>query len=76
MPTYDEIVPALRWSLASLRARRAVTAENLVAALSVTQLPYAQMPERLWPSVRAFRKLRSDKRVDAAHKFLRQRTRA
>jgi hypothetical protein len=74
VPTYEEVVPALRWSFSKLKARGAVTAKNLADALSVSQLPYAKMPDRLWPSVRAFRKLRSDVRIDAAGKFLRQRT--
>jgi hypothetical protein len=45
-------------------------AAELAASLSVEGLPYEQIPDEWWPSVRAFRKLRQDARLRKAERFI------
>lgn len=66
MPAYKDVLPALRWRRKQLSGT--VTAKALADALS--EVPYAQIPNEIWPSVRAFRKFRSDVRLNVARKFL------
>lgn len=68
MPTYEDVVPALKWRCGQLPGP--ASPEALAAALTVGNLPYAEIPGRLWPSVRAFRRLRSDARLAVARKYL------
>lgn len=68
MPSYSEVVPALKWRCRQLPGD--TTARTLAAALTVGELPYAEIPPGLWPSVRAFRRLRSDVRINVARKYL------
>jgi hypothetical protein len=67
--TYEDVIPALRWRCRKLPDL--ATAEALVAALTVEQLRYTEIPAKIWPSVRAFRRLRSDVRLNVAVKYLR-----
>lgn len=66
MPTYADVLPALRWRAKQLGAN--VTAEALARALG--EVTYAEIPAKIWPSVRAFRRFRSDVRVNVARKYL------
>jgi hypothetical protein len=50
--------------------RKTPSAHELAESLRVEQLPYAEIPDELWPAVRAFRKYRSDARLHAAYKYL------
>jgi hypothetical protein len=68
LPTYAEIVPALRWFLRRLTKARGFTAEHVVAWLR--DVPYEEIPDGVWPSVRAFRKLRTDARIHVTRKYL------
>lgn len=70
MPTYDDVKPALAWRSKQLEPQRGLTAERLVAALSVDQLPHDQIPEDVWLSVKAFRRLRTDIRVHVTRRYL------
>lgn len=67
MPTYAEIVPALKWFLGRLTKARDFTAERVVAALR--DVPYEEIPADVWPSVRAFRKLRTDMRIHVTRRY-------
>lgn len=67
MPTYDDVAPALKWRSSQIAHP---TAETLADALTVGQLRYTEIPTKLWPSVRAFRRLRTDARLNAARKYL------
>ncbi len=68
MPTYAQVLPALKWRCGQLS--RSTSPLALAAALTVSELPYASIPAKIWPSVRAFRRLRSDVRINAARKYL------
>lgn len=67
MPTYADVLPALRWRAIQLGDN--VTAEALADALG-SGLTYGEIPAKIWPSVRAFRRFRSDVRVNVARKYL------
>ena len=66
-----EVCPVLLW-----RAKQyeRVTAKQLADSMRVEQLPYDEIPDRLWPAVRAFRKYRSDAREHVARRLLAELT--
>lgn len=68
MPRYEEMTLALAWRLEQLPS--IVTAEQLASAMTIEELPYAKIPDHLWYSVHAFRRLREDARIRAAHRYL------
>lgn len=69
MPKYVEVAPALDWRFRQLSQDS--NSEELAEALSIEGLPYEQIPEKLWKSVRAFRHLRQDAIKAAARRYLR-----
>jgi len=71
MPTYKEVVPALKWRHGTCMSMNP-SADELAEGLSIEGAPYHTIPGRVWPSVKAFRHMRSDARVNAARRYLRE----